>query len=211
MLTELVLNTLPMLQEKGTACFKKLLSRSQCVSMLYYSGIFPMWQAQCVCSQLLCPLCDSGTEHPSPVAAWLLSARGRCSSAPQAVGTAALWLLGTPQCVTLPAQHQSPLVLWGSAKQTQLENTAESPLHSWEESAQSIVQGNSPSFVTSFKNCILLWKSAPPNLAISTSANRRLFRRLNCPWARRISLNNQEPGLPEGKDLVSQQPDGCNE
>lgn len=127
MLTELVLNTLPMLQEKGTACFKKLLSRSQCVSMLYYSGIFPMWQAQRVCSQLLCPLCDSGTEHPSPIAAWLLSARGRCSSAPQAVGTAALWLLGTPQCVTLPAQHQSPLVLWGSAKQTQLENTAESP------------------------------------------------------------------------------------
>lgn len=133
-----------------------------------------------VCSQLLCSLCGSGTEHPSPAAAWLLSARGRRSSAPQAVGTAAVWLHGTPQCVTLPAQHQSPLLLWGSAKQTRWEST--SPLHSSEVSAQSIVKylGNSPSFVTSFKNCILSWKSAPPNLAISTFANSAFVRRLHC-------------------------------
>lgn len=127
MLTELVLNTLPVLQKKGTAYFKKLLSRSQCVSLLYYSGIFPdVTSTMCVLPAALpslwlwhrtpIPSCclaavggqvdgelsTPGSGHGCFVAAWHTSVCDSSSSAPKP-------LVGLSQTNTIRKHHGKPV------------------------------------------------------------------------------------------------------
>jgi len=119
-----------MLQEKGTACFKKLLSRSWCVSMLYYLGSLPDVQAQCVlpaallslwlwyrtpipscCLAAVCPrtaqLRTPGSGHGCCVAARHTSVCDSSSSAPKPAS-----LVGLSQTDTM-RKHQPTTQLRG--------------------------------------------------------------------------------------------------